>query len=101
MKTSNCLEKVRHADVLWIEVTSNHYCEIKTESRSFNLRTTLKNLEQKLSPQQFMRVHRAYIVNINKVDSIYDRDMLLGIGGEHIPMGAVYKPLVMERLNVL
>lgn len=101
VKTSNCLEKVKHADVLWIEVTSNRYCEIKTESRSFTLRTTLKSLEGKLSPQQFVRVHRAYIVNIHKIESIHDRDMMLGIGENHIPMGTVYKQLVLERLNVL
>jgi DNA-binding LytR/AlgR family response regulator len=101
VKTAETLEKVRYAEVLWVEVSSDRYCDIKTASRTFTLRASLKNLEEKLSPLQFMRVHRAYIVNMLQVESINDKDMTLTVAGHTVPMGAVYKQLIVERLHIL
>ena len=101
VKTSDCLEKVRYADVLWVEVSADRYCEIKTATKSFSIRASLKNLEQKLSPYQFVRTHRAYIVNIMKVDNINDREMTVGIGEHEVPMGNAYKQIIMDKLNIL
>lgn len=101
VKTSNCLEKIRYADVLWVGVSSDRYCDIVTESRSFTIRTSLKSLEGKLSPYQFVRVHRAYIVNLLKVDSINEQDMSLGIRDKSVPLGSAYKQLIMKQLNII
>ncbi len=101
VKTSNQLEKIRYAEVLWVEVGEDRYCNIQTEKDSFSIRASLKNLEHKLSPYQFLRVHRGYIVNIMQVKSINDKEMLIGVGDQNIPLGSAYKNILMEKLNVL
>lgn len=101
VKTSEALEKVRYADVLWVGVSSDRYCDIVTTSRSFILRASLKQLEGKLSPYQFVRAHRAYIVNMMKIEHINEQDMTLKVGTESIPLGNAYKQMILERLNIL
>lgn len=101
VKTSSCLEKIRYADVLYVGVSADRYCDIVTESRNFTVRTSLKNLEGKLSPYQFVRVHRAYIVNMLKIDQINEQEMTVGLGTEFVPLGSAYKQVIMQRLNIL
>ncbi len=68
IKTSQEYRKVRYADILWVEVAADRYCNIKTEQETYQIRASLRNLEQKLSPYQFIRVHKSYIANSVKID---------------------------------
>lgn len=56
-------------DVFYIEALEN-YIKIVTEADSFLLLQKLSDLEQKLNPQDFFRIHRSYIVNVNHVQKI-------------------------------
>jgi two-component system, LytTR family, response regulator len=62
------------SDVLWIEATGNYAC-IHTAKDSHLLRETLAHLEQKLAPQQFIRVRKSAIVNgacIREIRPMFD-----------------------------
>lgn len=100
VKTVNGLEKLPYGEVLFVSVISDRYCEIMTEEKSYSLRTSLKQLEEKLPPDQFIRCHRSYIVHIQKVDSVHDQDMTLHIGEHLIPIGQARKQAVLESLNI-
>ena len=54
------------ADIDWIEA-EDYYAQIHTGGKSHLLREPLKELETKLDPQQFIRIHRSTIVNVNRV----------------------------------
>lgn len=60
--------KINLADVLYIEGLRD-YVNIKTENEELIILKNLKDLEEILS-SNFMRVHKSYIVNLNKIDSI-------------------------------
>ena len=94
---TNCLEKVLYDDILWVGVSSDRYCEIVTESKTFTIRTSLLSLGEKLPPHQFVRIHRTYIVNIQKVIHINEQDMLIGIADQELSMGSAYKEDIMSR----
>jgi two-component system LytT family response regulator len=53
-------------DVIWIE-SSDNYVRVHTTARSIFVRTTLKELEERLDPEAFARVHRTAIVAIDRV----------------------------------
>lgn len=101
VKTADGLAKVRYNDVLWINISTEKYCEIVTTSKTFRVRASLKQLEGKLSPYQFVRTFRSHIVNIHKIDAIRESDMTIIIGKEAIPLGQSYKQLLFQRLNVI
>jgi two-component system, LytTR family, response regulator len=56
-------------EVDWIEAASN-YVEIHTGSQSFLVRQTMNELERRLRPTQFLRIHRSYIVNVGKIRGV-------------------------------
>jgi two-component system LytT family response regulator len=61
---------VNVAEIVRIEADRNN-AEIFTRRGSFMLRTTLEALEDKLDPEQFVRIHRSHIVNLDAVKEIH------------------------------
>ncbi len=59
--------------------------------------SSLKLLETKLPPNDFMRVHRSYIVNLKKIDTI-ERSRIV-FGKTYIPVGDQYKDRFQEYLD--
>lgn len=57
---------VRAADVDWISGEGN-YARLHTGARTHLVRETLKSVEARLSPRQFVRVHRSAIINVDRV----------------------------------
>ena len=59
--------------------------------------SSLKNLETKLPAGKFMRVHRSFIVNLEKIDTI-DRSRIV-FGKKYIPVGDQYRDKFQEFLD--
>jgi two-component system, LytTR family, response regulator len=64
---------VRVADIDWIEADGN-YLRLVTGDTSHLIRDTMKNVEGRLDPAQFVRVHRSAIVAIDRIRSIESRE---------------------------
>jgi two-component system LytT family response regulator len=64
---------VRVADVDWIEADGN-YLRLVTADTSHLIRETMKDVEARLDPAQFVRVHRSAIVAIDRIKSIETRE---------------------------
>ena len=60
---------VRFLDIDWLEGAGN-YVKVHAQAREHLLRDTLKNLEDKLDPQRFLRVHRSAIVNLDSIQRL-------------------------------
>ena len=66
VKERNKLVKLMITDILWVSV-EDKYCILHTENKKFVIRQSLKELADKLNPQEFVQTHRSHIVNIKKV----------------------------------
>ena len=93
VKTSLKLEKIRFNDMRFIEGVEN-YVAIYTSDGKIITHTTLRTILQKLPPARFVQVHKSYLVNIDKIDSIEGN--LLGIGKNKIPLSRTYKETALE-----
>ena len=69
VKTETRMEKVRYTDVLYIEGMGDYWRIITPGKRIMTL-LNYKKLEEMLPPRQFIRVHKSFIVAIDKIDSI-------------------------------
>jgi two-component system LytT family response regulator len=78
-------------DVLYIEAAGN-YARLQTASGHHLLRETLANLEAKLDPKQFVRIHRSAIVNVAAV-----RELRPWLGGDAIVVMRDGKELALSR----
>ncbi|MBP7954788.1 MAG: response regulator transcription factor [Parabacteroides sp.] len=93
VKTSLKLEKIRFNDMRFIEGVEN-YVAIYTSDGKIITHTTLRTILQKLPPERFVQVHKSYLVNIDKIDSIEGN--LLDIGKNKIPLSRTYKETALE-----
>lgn len=93
VKTSLKLEKIQFNDMRFIEGVEN-YVAIYTSDGKIITHTTLRTILQKLPPERFVQVHKSYLVNIDKIDSIEGN--LLGIGKNKIPLSRTYKETALE-----
>lgn len=69
VKTETRMEKVRYADVLYIEGMGDYWRIITTGKKIMTL-LNYKKLEEILPPRQFIRVHKSFIIAIDKIESI-------------------------------
>lgn len=98
VKKSSMLVKVYLDNVLWIQAMDN-YVVIQTSTDQFIVHSTMRDIEMKLPPKKFLRVHRSYIIPIDRINVLDESTVL--IGDKTIPIGKSYKDAFMERLNFL
>ena len=75
------------------------YIHIKTEDKNYTVHSTLKKIEDKLPDSIFLKVHRSFIINFNKIVDIEDNSVL--IKKDVIPVSRSNRPELMKRLNLL
>lgn len=98
IKTDGKLVRLNNSDILFIE-SMGDYVKFVLADKKYVTHNTIKNLEEKVNPDTFMKVHRSYIVNIRKVDNL--RDNSLFINGMEVPISKANKADVLKRLNVI
>jgi DNA-binding LytR/AlgR family response regulator len=95
IKSGYDLHKIRLEDILFIE-GSSEYVTFHTAEKRIMSYQTLKSLELSLPNQQFMRVHRSYIVNKNKVKLLKGKDLF--IENYKVPVSDTYMEEVKRNL---
>jgi DNA-binding LytR/AlgR family response regulator len=98
VKSKKRLEKIKIADILWIEA-EDIYAIIVTPTGRFVLSQPLKSVEERMPPEQFMRVHRSYVVQLDKIQAIEDHDLV--VHGKLIPVGKTFRDRLMSKLAFL
>lgn len=95
IKCGNQYEKIMLSDILFIEGLQN-YVTIHTVRGKYISLQVLKNLQEKLGDQLFIRVHRSYIVAINKIHKINSNEIV--IGEYRIPISRNYREEVIRQV---
>ncbi len=90
--------KIIITDIYYIEADRN-YCRIFSKEREYLLVTTLKDMEDKLPPEHFVRIHRSYIVNISHIDEVAGSHVV--IFKKAIPMSKVLRIELLKRLQTI
>jgi DNA-binding LytR/AlgR family response regulator len=98
VKANNQIISIRLTEITWIEAYGD-YVNIFTEKDRYVVHATMKGIEGKMPRDQFIRVHRSYIIRFDRIQAIEDTVVI--IGKKLIPIGESYKPELMRRLNVL
>lgn len=96
IKSDQKLQKVHYNDILFIEALAD-YVKIHTPDKRYITLQTMKNMEEKLPEKYFKRVHRSFIVSLDKIMSIVGGSV--EISGQKIPIGKNYKDSFFEALD--
>jgi DNA-binding LytR/AlgR family response regulator len=98
IKTDAKIVKITLKELLYVEALAD-YVILHTAGARYIVHSTMKGIEKKLSDGAFARIHRSYIINTEKIDSIEDLSVV--INKKYIPIGASYKDSFLKRLNIL
>jgi DNA-binding LytR/AlgR family response regulator len=96
IKNKNGYTRINLNDILYVEAYSD-YMNIHTATERFMALSTMKAIEKKLPTSQFIRVHRSFLVHIDKIDRLEDN--MIGIGEKIIPVSRSCKDNLLNRLN--
>ena len=98
VKSNSRLVKVRTKDIYFIEALKD-YVVINTSNARYTIHSTMKDIERKLSPNEFVRVHRSFIVRIDKITDIEPPNLMLEDEKKPIPIGGSYKDELTKKIN--
>ncbi|MBH8559645.1 LytR/AlgR family response regulator transcription factor [Hymenobacter negativus] len=96
VKVDNKLVRVGFDEVRYVEALGD-YVHIVTGQSKLIVYSTMKAVEEKFPSSRFVRVHRSFIVNFNRIQALEDNSVI--VEGKHIPVGQTYLREVMQRLN--
>lgn len=102
IKNNSSLVRVKYDDILWIEALEN-YVVLNTFKDKYTIHFTMKAISEKMPPDRYVRVHRSFIVNINKIKVIEDNSVVIihDGGSKIIPIGKSYKDKLMDDINLI
>lgn len=92
------LTRLPFDSILYFENVGD-YVKVHSTSGAFVFHYTIKTLETKLTHPRFLKVHRAFIVNMSKIIDIQDNS--LTIGDSVIPISRAHKSVLMNAINLL
>ncbi len=89
LKADYGVVKVILADILFIEGLDNYLKIHLYNQQPVVVRMTMKSLQENLPENEFIRIHRSYIIPFNRIDAV--RNKIISIAGEEIPIGKSYE----------
>jgi DNA-binding LytR/AlgR family response regulator len=96
IKTDSKLVRVSYEDILFVEGLKDYLSVVTKEEKLITLQS-LKNMEEILPDSNFIRVHKSYIVALNKIDTLEKNRIF--IGDSVIPIGETYRENFLKRIS--
>ena len=100
VKSNSRLIKLRTNDIYFVEALKD-YVVINTLSTRYTIHSTMKDIEKKLLQDDFIRVHRSFIVRLDKIAAIEQPNLILENDKKTIPIGGSYKDELVQRINLI
>jgi DNA-binding LytR/AlgR family response regulator len=98
IRDSLIVRRLKVDDVLYAEAMGD-YVKLYMPQKFYAIHTSLRAVEEKLPSSKFLRVHRSYVVAINKIDTIQDGALI--INGKPVPVADSYRATLNRRMNIL
>ena len=98
IKQNGKLIRIDYKDISFFENVGD-YVRIRTTQQNYIIHSTLKNINKKLRDPRFLKVHRSFIINLDKIKDIEENSLV--IDETVIPISRSNKPILMSRLNFL
>ncbi|CAG5083412.1 Transcriptional regulatory protein YpdB [Parvicella tangerina] len=99
IKADSRLVQINTEDILYIEALGNYMRIFTTGEQKYTILSTMKDIISKLSSDDFVRVHRSFIVRLDKIKTIEDNYIV--INNKQINIGKAYKDDLTQKLNLL
>ncbi|GGG43755.1 hypothetical protein GCM10011414_11740 [Croceivirga lutea] len=96
VKKQHLYYRIQFTDIQFIKA-DNVYLEVNTVDKKFLVRSPLKDYLEKLPKNKFYRAHKSYIVNVDHIEAINSKDIL--INDTLIPISKDFKEFIISSMN--
>lgn len=96
VKKQHLYYRIQFEDIRFIKA-DNVYLEVNTVDKKFLVRSPLKDYLEKLPANKFYRAHKSYIVNVDHIDAINSKDIM--INNTLIPISKEFKEFIISSMN--
>ncbi|WP_318344811.1 LytR/AlgR family response regulator transcription factor [Flagellimonas baculiformis] len=96
VKKQHLYYRIQFSDIQFIKA-DNVYLEVNTADKKFLVRSPLKDYLEKLPGNKFYRAHKSYIVNVDHIDAINSKDVV--INNNLIPISKDFKEFILSSMN--
>lgn len=96
VKKQHLYYRIQFGDIQFIKA-DNVYLEVNTVDKKFLVRSPLKDYLEKLPKNKFYRAHKSYIVNVDHIDAINSKDIM--INNNLIPISKDFKEFILSSMN--
>jgi DNA-binding LytR/AlgR family response regulator len=96
VRVNGRFKKIKCEDILFAEA-SGSYTNIHTHEQRFTVAQNLSQFERKADILNLIRIHRSYVVNINRVDSFEDSNVY--IQNHKLPLGETYRHEFLSKIK--
>jgi len=100
VKSNSRLVKLNTKDIYFIEALKD-YVVINTLESRYTIHSTMKEIERKMGAEQFIRVHRSFIVRLDKIAAIEYPNLQLEKNKKMIPIGGLYRDDLTSRIKLV
>ena len=100
VKSNSKLVKLKSADIYYIEALKD-YVVIHTIGARYTIHSTMKDIDSKMGQDEFVRVHRSFIVRLDKIATIEYPNLTLEDINKLIPIGGSYRDDLNNRIKLV
>ncbi|WP_221393971.1 LytTR family DNA-binding domain-containing protein [Dyadobacter sp. NIV53] len=98
IRDSNIVRRLRLDEILFAEAMGD-YVKLYTTDKFYSVHSSLKEVESKLPDNKFLRVHRSFIIQVGKIDTIEGGTLI--INKKMVPVADTYRAALNQRLKIL
>lgn len=98
IRDSGTVKRLQLDHILYLEAQGD-YVKIYVANQAYNIHSTLKSVEEKLPATVFLRVHRSFIINVSKIDTLEGGTLI--IHKNFVPVSDAYRAALNKRMQIL
>lgn len=100
VKSNSKLVKLKSEDIYYIEALKD-YVVIHTPDSRYTIHSTMKDIDSKMGNEEFVRVHRSFIVRLDKIATIEYPNLTLEDIDKLIPIGGSYRDDLNNKIKLV
>jgi DNA-binding LytR/AlgR family response regulator len=103
VRVGNYLYNINFQNIILFDAGGKNYTNLATvENKKYQVRSSLKQLKEKILPDFFIQIHRKCIINVNYINYINEKDQMVYLNNNtSIFIGKTFKKELYEKLNLL
>lgn len=100
IRTESRLKRIKYQDICFVEALRD-YIIIHTITDSYTARVNMKEIQSILPESEFIRIHKSYIVRLDKIFSLKYSDLIVEGSMKVLPIGNFYRKDLYNKLNMI